>query len=1038
MKKINLLILPLLALSMIGCSKTTTSVTSSSTPTSEKTSSSSYSSSSEKKSSTSSSSKAEEAVSSTLDVYSIGWSRDVTDKMLKYLDNTVLPYVKLSGKSSDVEANWVVSADDFGKLEISGLYDWDEEKSPTSFTDAYTQANWTIDENTTSSFKATDPTGKIHITAGPRSTVYFAPDTTLTIRATIDETYDKTKSLGAWDSEVLQVFNDNFGAVAPFVYLGLNHPGVEFDGYNHSVVISGNEWNDSIMNDAMDTLEKAGYSLVSFGDGKLVMKGNVTNSNDQFEITINKSYNTIQKITMTCKFIEYFNPSVANSWDSNVTQEMNDKLDNHVLPYLYLGTKIPSFYYEDFDGKLYIRGVNTMTTEQVTTVLNNSKDVFKSDDWETVYDGIEYLRYITYKKTFPDNHVITVKVQESISYGIEMECSISKALDIPTDAKNWTKSTEDLMNEKFGRVLPYVYLNTTTETATWNESSSTMTITGGAWLPAIGEHVKETYDNVTDDDGNKLWPTVTLVEMYGYVTMVGNYDGDTFRASLISDGTNAVLNIVYIKKYEAKQGSWSEDVTDQFTENLHGHSIPYVYLRTDNPDVYFYEDAKILAISGGAYDSGMMDDMKVKFTEDDGWTVMTDTSYADDYPVYKVQKDFGDGCILEVEMSGGEGVTSQIRIHLKNYYDSKDTSDKWDDDAETEIQNMSGLDLPYVYLGTQKVTVSYDQDDYNDYFTERLYVRGGGWSNEIVTKANTAFKAKGYTCYESENIKGKTLIGYKKDNTEKTMISFYIFKDPSNSLASMYVWKSALSSGAIPTDGIAWGDDFDTKFKKFTKNDDYTLPQLSFGSTPSFIDYGSYAEVTVQELLTHERSFIVYEQLLADNWTVNMENSGDTLKITAEKELENHAKVSLVFDDFFGGLLRIRYYEPFVAPEGEDAVWSKAVKSTLNSYLGHTLPYIYLGTDNPEATYNEYLNRVEIKGGTWDDRIYTIAKEAFDDDKDENGLSYWTYMYDYSSVENGDTLIASRTFDDGMKMTVKVYSKTEDDSTYPMVEVYCL
>ena len=950
--------------------------------------------------------------------------------MLKYLDGTVLPYVNL-GNTKYVEGEWKVDEYDYGTYQISGTADWDSEKSPTAFTNAYKDAGWTIDENTTDTFKATDPSGKIHISAGAKSTVYYNTDTTLLIKASIDETYDLKNSTGAWDSDVLEIFNDKFGAAAPYVYLGMKYPTAEFNGYENAVVISGNEWNDSIISDAMETLKKEGYSLVFFEDDVLIMKGNVKNSKDVFEITIKKNNYPLPKITMSCQYIEDFNPTGTTDWTDDIKTQMTTNLDNHILPYLYLGTKNPTYNYDSSFAELDIRGVNTLTTDQVTTILNNSKDVFtEDDDWTIITDAIEDARYIKYQKEFEDHCIIKINLVENASYGIVMECTITKALVRPDTAKDWSENTKKAMQDNLNRVLPYVYLNTTDETATWDEDSSTLTIEGGTWLPAIGDHVQSVYSAVTD--GN--WSNFELNEIYGNLTMIGDYDGDKYKVSVSGDNGNAIMTITYIEKYVANDAGWDETTLDYFEQYLDKHVIPYIYLRNIS-DYYYYQDAKTLSIMGGEWDEGMITAMKAAYKEDEGWSVMIDNAAAgNESSDYKVRKDYGDGCILEVELKrySEDEPKSQLTIHVNEYYDSACTESEWSETAKTTMEQFDGLNLPYIYLGTKNPVVEYDQDDWNDYFNQRLTVKGGGWSDEIITKAKNVLT--GYTCYESKNNKGKTLIAYKKDETKKKMQTIFIFKDSSTSLAYLYVWESPLSSTGISTTGT-WDDDIVSAFKSYTKDDDYMIPYLSFGSELSFSNDTDYATITTNDILTHERSFVIYEQLLADNWSVDIENSGDALKVTATKTLEDQSKISLVIDDFFGGNMSIRHYDPFVKPDSIND-WDSSVKSTLNSYFGHTIPYFYIGADHPTASYDEYQDRVEIKGNTWDDQIFTNAIDAFNKDADDKGNSYWTYMYDYSAA-SGDILIASRTYDDGKKMTVKIHEVSEDSYSYPLVEVYC-
>lgn len=1043
MKKINLLILPLIALSMVGCNRTANSSISSNDPISEKASETSSSAPKESSSSapkeSSSSAPKESATSSsssssTVDVYSLGWSRDVTDKMLKYLNNTVLPYVNL-GKSSYVEASWTVSYDNYGALEIAGTAEWDSTATPAVLTAAYT--GWTITKNDTGGFKATDSTGKVHVEIGPKSTSSYSPDETLTIKATCDEDYDKTVAT-AWDADVTQVFTDNFGAVAPFVYLGTKFPTAEFNSYYNKVTVTGGKWNSQVLTDAVTTLNAAGYDVSKSGNVVTATGKISADSSDTFTITISKTGYSAEKITMEVVLTEAWDPTAQTAWPTTVSTEIATDMDGHDIPYLYLGTKNPSVYYYTSYTELDIRGVDdNITDEKLQEIFTLSETAFA--DWTKVTDArtSSDTKQIIYSKKFDDNCTIKVIIKESYSYGVVMECYLLQGITVPEGVEAWTDATKTLMTSKFGYVLPYAYLNTTTELASWDEDTSTMTITGGAWVNSQGILVGEVYSAIKNSDGNAVW-TVGDADSSGVVKIEGTIDGTRYKITVQDNNGNVEMTIVYIPKYNPDAYSeWDDGVKNQFNTYFDGHILPYVYLRSNNCSTYYSSYSNYLQITGGEWDEAMITAMKAAYKEEDGWTVVSDVAATTgNAGSYRVKKTFEDGCTFEVLLNRYSSYTTKAEMLIwltQGYVEGENQPTEWSSAASGEISKCSGLDLPYVYLAAKAPAVSYSSGGGYYYYSGYVSFVGGTWDKRILTGAMTSLTNGGYTMYETEGNYGKMLIGYKENTASNVFISVYVTQN-SDGKACMTAYVSPLQT--ISKTGT-WDEATDTAIKNYTEADN-NMTYINLGSTITFTDDSDHGTLTGNEKLTHQRAFVIYEQLAADGWDVSMKLSGSDFQVNATKSLgTNKGSVQLKIDNWSVAKAYVYYYPAFIAPEGVTD-WEDSVKSVIESNLGsgHTLPYFYIGADHPSATYSSYYQKVTIRGTTWDDRIYDNAIAAFEADVDENGKSYWSYVYDYSSSDY-TALLATRAFDDGTHMTVKVYKYNDYASSYPCVDVTC-
>ncbi len=1052
MKKVNLLILPLIALSLIGCTRNDASSSASSTSeapigetsttTPDVSSSSSLTSSSGPLSSLEDSSEeASSESSSSFDPYSVGWSKTVTDKMLKYLGNTVLPYISL-GKSSLVDAEWSVSSSDFGILKIMGTAEWDSTSTPATLTTLYTNAGWTIGTGTTNSFTATDATGKVHVEIGPNSTSSYSPDPTLTIKASYDEEYDKT-AMTAWDSETTQAFQDNFGVVAPFVYLGTVYPSSSYSSYYGQLTITGGKWNSAVLTDAMTTLIAAGYSASITGQ-VLTATGKVSaTSQDEFKIVIQSSGYTVQKISMVVEMTETFDPASQTDWPTTVKSEITTNLDGHDIPYLYLGTKNPTTYYWTSSVELDIRGSSKITDAQLDTILANSKLAFTEDEGWTLKsdESTASTKRITYQKTFSDNCIIKCVVTESYSYGVAIECYLSEGLDIPATSTAWSTATQTLMTTNLGgTVLPYVYLNTATETADWTEPN--LTITGGTWLKSIGDHVNDVYSKVKDSSGANVW-TIDLSDYDGSITMSAKIGDDRFDITVKKEYSsgNALMTIKYTPKYvvPADCTSWAgTDVETAATDHFDGHDLPYVYLRTKTPTTYWSSYSNYLQIKGGEWDEEMITEMKKSYNEANGWTIITDTPAAGTTAgVYKVSKDFGDGFKFVVNLTRYSSYTTiaEMMVYVEEYYSATNMPTAWDTTTAGKLSSLS-YTIPYVYLASKNPSATVSPG-YSSYLN-KVDITGGTWNDQILASGKLALENGGFTCYFSKSSYGASVAGYKKLNST-TFLSAQIFKNYSGK-AEFYVFETAIASPAISTTGT-WDETVKTGVQTYISDTTYMLPYLSLGDASTDVTYSTdseHATLTSNKKLTHERAWAIYEQLLADGWdNLYIKDSASDLKVTANKTIPSGAKLSVEIDNWSTAKCYLYYNPPFVAPEGTTS-WSSDVTNLLTTNFGHTLPYFYIGAANPTASYSSYYNCVTLTGQTWNDAVYDNAIAAFDADKDieDASKSAWTYMYDYSDDEY-PILVATRKFSDDKHMTVKVIHYTYNSQEYPKVEIYC-
>ncbi len=1043
MKKINLLILPLLALSIAGCTRNTssTSENSSETPLTEKmpdssssaSSSSALESSSPISSSESSSSEESTSSSSSVDPYSLGWNKTVTDAMLKYLNGTVLPFTSL-GTNKYVTAEYKVSYSDYGVLSIVGDKEWDATSTSSTAATAYTAAGWTIGTNSANAFTATDPTGKISVSFEKVS----YSDSSIVIKASYDEDYDLQNATGVWDSDLSKTITDTFSQSVPYVYLGTKNPTVNTtSSYSTSLsmTIYGGKWNAAVINDAKTTLTAAGYTIDTTNSTaeKLIATGKAGNSNDEFTITIDKTGYTAEKIEMVISMREAYDPSSFTAWPQDVLDAFNSYLGGHALPVTYLGTKTPTTYNYPSLNELDIRGGGSNTWND--SVLTTAKTNWVAEGWTISEDSSSssYSPSVTFTKEYADKCKIKAKISRSTSYGTVIESYFTEGIIVPESCTDWTEDTQTKMTTNFNGVkLPYVYLNTTAETAVWDAATSTMTITGGDYKSPLLNMVNDKYSSETDSEGNAIW-TTSLSTYSGTVTMKGTLSGCYFDITFKKNTNDmAEMTIIYTAPYSVPENAtdWEQSVKDQFNKYLDGHIIPYVYLRTLTPTCSYSSYYNSITIQGGIWDDKMIDEAKKAFTADNWEDIEVADATSSTSKTLTCSKDFGDGCSLSVKLDRYSiySMNAELVVEYTESYDEAHAPTEW---SATTKQAMSaqkfGIELPYVYLGTKMDKGTYSSTSYSSNVSGKLEISGASWSDKIISNAKTTFETDGWSAIESKNDYGKLLLAYKEvsttvgETTTKTFYTVVIKRASSVGEPQLYAWRSTAKDYSSTA---TWDETAKNKIQKYIHSTSYMLPNIDFGSTLTYsTDSGDYLQIKNDHAMTHNQVIEVYKAMKADTsegtWDIAIMDSSNDLKIIATKKMADKSKIKIDFDTYSDySRMNIYYFAPFV-PSSDVTGWTNATKKIMkNKFDGYVVPYFYIGSDNPTVT--SYSGYITLRGNVWDDEIYTNIRTALSAEKDEEGNDVWDFAFDYSSSYT-TYFVATREFSNGKHMTVRTY-----------------
>lgn len=177
----------------------------------------------------------------------------------------------------------------------------------------------------------------------------------------------------------------------------------------------------------------------------------------------------------------------------------------------------------------------------------------------------------------------------------------------------------------------------------------------------------------------------------------------------------------------------------------------------------------------------------------------------------------------------------------------------------------------------------------------------------------------------------------------------------------------------------------------------------------SLDDYGKLyivsEELFTPELIVHAKQ--IYETA---GWSVE---SGTTTFIAKNNVL--HLTVEIKQDDSASSdsdiSFVITYDEPYDTSKGSD--WDASLKKQItDNFSGHSIGYVYLGTEFVDAQFSDYNSLLSIKGGKWNDQILSDAPEAlkeigFTDAKVEG-------------TGNARSVSATKTEEDGCKFTLTI------------------
>lgn len=933
-------------------------------------------------------------------------------------------------------------------------------------------------DNSTTTSKATDkPTTQEVTTAKPTDNVTSAkptePATTAPAPTTVsvDPESEYAKKWGSNIANLMKAHLD--GHVVPYVKLANNTNGLT-SGYDTdlgSVFVSGSDYDTSYITAAKTAFEDAGWDTTTSTTAVMT----ATLASDDLTVVVKNGTGSNQGfITLYASWKEPFDPTKASDWPADVKTMFNSILENHTLPFVYLGTVSPiaqeptSSY---VTHKLEIIGGTW--NDQILTLASTA---FAADSVNTFAEGTTgWDSSASTSSSFVASAILAdgarLKVELGNSSGKAlMKVYYSGPFVPPTDPNEqmWSSDVETAIKARcMGKTIPWFYMGASKDAITHTEYTylEETDLKGGEWNDAVVDLFKAALDADTSD--SRAW-VVTADTSYTnthYVAETDDADGNHFKLKLYANYSNIILLEIYFKPgynvpTDVNEQMWSDTIKTDMTDKLGGNVLPWFYMNAAKADVTssYYSSLHELDIKGGDWDDAVVAQFNAAFDADTengrAWSKAVVTTGSSSSK-YTRESDDEDGNHLKVVLYSFSGDILLECYFTEGFKEPSGADASWSTAVSTEMTTNLGEVLPYVYLGTMNPTTQWNAGGleydyyYDDYEFTVAYeaVIGGTWDDRIINIAKTAFAGDAsWVIEDGTNSKGATVVATKKSTTDNSNLKAVIgnFGGTSGSVAAMIVYKN--SAYTVPDTATSWTTDTTQKISKYLGA--INIPYLYMGKdteTTSWSSYNNYLTITGGDW--HNQFAEEAENLFkAAGWTTSLTPYTNGYLMTGElTNADGDNWTVQVTPDYYGdALMTLKYKPSFQVPtDPEEAKWSDDVTTKMKSSLhGYVAPFFYLGVAKDSVTCSDYTNYVSIKGGAWNKKMTQHFEDVLtaDNNADTDTSNDWTWAYDYSSSYYQNYLIATRTYsveEDGVTntyhITIKIYSYNDVVNMY----VYC-
>ena len=951
------------------------------------------------------------------------WNDDVYDLMMEHLGGQVVPFFDM-GKN--VEAKWDANK---GLLTVMGSNSLNN-KRLLEVKALYEEKEWTGTEVTDTSESLTVTNEELHLSAVLSEDKYGY----VQLAITYDEPFDATKAKGDWNDDVKAAFNTYLdGHILPYVYLGTdNNHYLSWTSGSKILTIRGKKWDDSIVEVAKKAF--GDYQLetsVDSYDRTVSVFKKVFSDGCSFSIKVAPtSSKDNPKANYIITYSEVFDASTVTEWKQDVKADLAT-LDNHELPFIYLGTKAPTSK----------KGTNTVTitgNKFDAEVITTAQAQFEKAGWETYKGTGLYGDAVFALHAFDDGCTITASVQQSSSstssaYNTLVFTRYDKLVPA-TDVTDWTDAARaSMISNLGGHLIPFSFIGSTM-TSKVDTSTRAVTVTGDAFNPTMVSNFKA----VLDKEG---WTAKYSTNKYGR-TLVASKEFDDGTISLTIGAPYSLSSkISVVSSYREKfdvpsSGGWSETDLQTMKDALGGYSVPYFYMGTDAPAVSASKTVEgSVTITGGLWNDQITNlfDEAIKADTTLTWTLLDDGSLTNKI-IYHGKDEKGNLLVLTLTIPTVATKKTSLLIRYKAAYDPMMMT-KWDDDTIAAMKaNLNGHEMPFVYLGSKAVAAKTSSTSFTieaeDYAT---------FDQRILDEAKKTFEAAGFTTNTKLNTYYYSCLEGTKTFDDGYTIRFVLEKAGTAELAEprlvMYLDQPLTDTKA---EDYSWGLTIAEQTKLNDFLGDYKAPDVFMGT-------GATVKCSVSQVTKGNNYARVYA---AFNKTVAPQNNGYILQ--AKKDLETQGftmtkyvinngttgsayEFSKKLDDENEMKVAVRMASsnmelyisivPIFTPT-EKTAWNDRLTAQMKYYFdGYVLPFFDIGDEYPSVKfdYTKGTQTLVLQSATYDDAIFTSAEAALKADTAFGGT--WEYaMFEEKSTDKMEPLksMRARCYNEKTKKTMTI------------------
>lgn len=994
------------------------------------------------------------------------WPIEIQEKMKKYLGGETIPYINLGNRSS-LEINYEVSSDPSVKpyLLIEGLKEYNQSEIDDTIVN-YRNEGWTIN-GYEDGFVATKEYLEVDL---------IVEEGFIYLKAYYDEPYDSSSAF-SWNEEVLELFSSCFDNHSlPYFYLGTKNPYyLEWDNENMSATIFGKGYKDEMVENALSILQSTeGWTTKEDKDsyGKTLEASYTSLDGCKVMLSMYNQSLASPRIALNVSFREAFDETKYTSWDSDTLSSFNTYLDGHELPVIYLGSTNLTRTWNQYYSSLTLVGgfYNESVLSHAETALLSDLDAASTCNWTHIeYSNNEYGNCLTAtRKDFSDSCQMKIEVGGTSDNKEKNKCSLTiyfiPKVTFPSSKNAWSTDVQSALTEKLsndsdltildGHELPYIYLNTGSESATVSTTPvKCLTIKGGLYNPNIILNAIKVYQS-------EGWETKKLTSYSGYIGFEAkksfshttiDENGKTITddsspceitakisAPIAIDPFNTSIQMkVYLDEGFSVHSltSYDDDIKECFKDYFNDLDFPLLDLGTGYIGYEIEEEKDNLTLYGGKWKDSLFDSVSTTL-KNDGWTVV-DADMTSSNPALTASKKDEDGTTSltfeKYDYSLYPYPTSKVSLHYDWTFEEPGNG-SWSSSTLALFKTHFGTDeatntnvIPYTYL---HVTDGKEKADNFDSTYGYLKITGGNYDSRILAIAKSNFSKDEWSVSEEYYTNSKLLLA-TKENSDGSYFRVKIFKDgtKSTSKAVMYIFYDApVRNTASKTD---WTDNEKKKMSEYLEG--HTIPYLNLGSSTLY----TYGRKKISQPVYSSYSFYTVS---ASDWTnAYIYKAKETLEESGyETSLEIHNATNVTYSPYLEAKKKLDDGTMHIALRStnsksfyltawfdtdtsydESYSYDESISSDMNDILGLEIPSINLGTTKPKTAISYPNREIILSGNGSDSSLIDNAIYAFNNDKKHSWtLSYMDKNY-FQYAYDGIVLCAKTTND--LNETVYVY-----------------